>query len=71
MTLYVGLTDDPVRRRVEHGNPPDWQQVRFATEAEARAWERENVSKPGCQGGSGGAGWRYGYWYSITPNTIE
>jgi hypothetical protein len=24
MVYYVGLTDDPVKRRQEHGNPIDW-----------------------------------------------
>ena len=27
MTWYVGLTDDPDRRRSEHGAPSDWQQT--------------------------------------------
>lgn len=71
MTWYVGLTDDPDRRKIEHGNPPDWQQVRFNSESEARAWESKYVGKPGYKGGPGGAGWRYGYWYSITLQTIQ
>ncbi len=71
MTWYVGLTDDPNRRRAEHGNPPDWQQAAFGREQEARAWEARYVGKPGYQGGPGGAGWRYGYWYTITPQTTE
>ena len=71
MTWYVGLTDDPERRRAEHGNPSDWQQTQFSTEAEARAWEAKYVGKPGYQGDTGGAGWRYGYWYTITSSTVE
>jgi len=73
MAWYVGLTDDPDRRRQEHGNPPDWQQTdtQFATEADARAWEAKYVGRPGYQGGTGGAGWRYGYWYTITPSTVQ
>ena len=57
MTWYVGLTDDPARRRIEHGNPPDWQQTAtpFNTEAEARAWEQSYTSKTGYQGGAGGS----------------
>jgi len=73
VTWYVGLTDDPERRRREHGNPSDWQQtlVAFATEAAARAWEAQYVEKPGYQGGPGGSGWRYGYWYTITATTRQ
>ena len=54
MTWYVGLTDEPERRRVEHGNLLDWKQTKFATEAEARAWEAKYVGQPGYQGGPGG-----------------
>ena len=72
MTWYVGLTDDPERRRTEHGNPRDWQQTKlFNTEAEARAWEAKYVGKAGYQGGPGGAGWQYGYWYTITQQTKQ
>ena len=70
--LYVGLTNDPTRRRREHGNPRDWQQTApFASEVAARAWEARSVGRPGIQGGPGGAGWRYGYCYTITSHTIE
>lgn len=72
MTWYVGLTDDPQRRRAEHGYPQDWQVSRpFNSEVEARAWERSYTSKPGYRGAGGGSGWRYGYWYTITPQTRE
>ena len=71
--MFVGLTDDPGRRRAEHGNPVDWQQTGrpFNREHEARAWELSYTSKPGYQGGPGGTGWRYGYWYTITAQTRE
>jgi len=68
---YVGLTDDPKTRKVEHGNPSDWWQRSFDTEAEARRWEKDMLSKPGYKGGGGGAGWRYGYTYTITSTTKE
>ena len=55
---YVGLTDDPDRRRQEHGNPSDWWQRSFSTEAEARRWEKEMLSRPGYTGNPGGAGGR-------------
>ena len=72
MTWYVGLTDEPARRRQEHGRPAGWSETGPGTsEAAARAWEAEYVGRPGYQGGPGGAGWRYGYWYTITPQTVE
>lgn len=72
MTYYVGLTDDLDRRKGEHGNPSDWQVTnKFSSEKEARAWEAQYVGKPGYQGGPGGAGWRYGYWYTVTSKTKE
>lgn len=71
ISCYVGLTDDPARRCQEHGNPPDWKQTEFKSEKDARAWEAKYVGKPGYQGGTGGAGWRYGYWYTITSKTKQ
>lgn len=71
MTYYVGLTDDPVRRKGEHGNPSEWQQTPFNSESAARAWEQSYVTKSGYKGGPGGAGWRYGYWYTITSQTKQ
>jgi hypothetical protein len=67
---YVGLTDDPERRRQEHGNPADWKQLTFDSEAAARLWE-ETLLNGGYRGGTGGAGWRYGYTYTITPTTRQ
>jgi hypothetical protein len=70
MTWYVGLTNDPDGRRQQHGNPSDWHQTEpFPTEKAARDWEAQYVGRPGYQGGPGGAGWRYGYWFTITPPT--
>lgn len=71
MRKYVGLTDDPLRRRREHGNPPDWEQRSFITEREARAWEAVFLALPGYQGGTGGEGWRYGYTYTVTGQTRQ
>ena len=68
---YVGLTDNPSRRRIEHGNPSDWWQRSFSTEREARNWEKEMLAKPGYTGGTGGDGWKYGYTYTITPSTVQ
>ncbi len=68
---YVGLTDDPSTRKIQHGNPKDWWQRSFKNEAEARAWEKSMLARPGYKGGPGGKGWRYGYTYTITSNTRQ
>ncbi|TAL67800.1 MAG: hypothetical protein EPN82_13250 [Bacteroidetes bacterium] len=52
--------------------PTDWEQKTFTTELQARAWEQLMHSmKNDYRGGTGGAGWRYGYTYTITPFTKE
>ncbi|MBI2373858.1 MAG: hypothetical protein HYV07_07665 [Deltaproteobacteria bacterium] len=68
---YVGLTNDLERRHAEHGEPADWKAWGpFKSEQEARAWEKQKLAQ-GYEGGPGGAGWRYGYEYTITRNTQE
>ncbi len=69
--IYVGLTDDPARRKQEHGNPSDWQYWKFQSESEARRWEAGWLARRDTVGGQGGAGWRYGYMYTISPRTIQ
>lgn len=70
--VYVGLTDDYERRFIEHGKPHDWQCFGpFPSETQARAWEKGWAAQPGHAGGGGGAGWRYGYKYTITPFTRQ
>jgi hypothetical protein len=62
---YAGLTDDPERRKKEHGNPKDFRVIRqFNTEIEAREWEKQMLSQ-GHRGDTGGAGWKYGYTYFL------
>jgi len=68
---YVGLTDVPNERKEAHGNPSDWAVRSFSTEREARNWEKAMLANAGYQGGPGGAGWRYGYTYTITVSTRE
>ncbi len=70
MAKYVGLTDNPTRRKGEHANPPDWVQMEFQSEPQARLWEKLKLGE-GHQGGPGGDGWRFGYMYTITPYTRE
>jgi hypothetical protein len=62
---YVGLTDDPARRKREHGYPPDFRVVhQFTYEYEARLWEKGMLAQ-GYAGDTGGAGWLYGYTFSV------
>ena len=70
--VYVGLTNDLDRRKGEHGNPPDWQTLGpFLSEKSARDWEKHYLAAPGFCGGPGGAGWKFGYWYTVTNSTVE
>jgi hypothetical protein len=71
MPRYAGLTDDPQRRKAEHGSPVDWQAFGpFATERQARDWEA-GLHRQGYLGDGGGAGWKYGYTYSVNSGTRE
>jgi hypothetical protein len=67
---HAGLTDDPKKKRESHGNPQEWYQIEFATEKEARHWEKLMMAV-GYQGGSSSDGWKYGYIYAITNSTSE
>ncbi|MHC4720132.1 MAG: hypothetical protein ACYSYT_06625 [Planctomycetota bacterium] len=61
---YAGLTNDPERRKQEHGNPADFTVVRqFTSQIEARDWEVAMLAS-GYAGDTGGAGWRYGYTFT-------
>jgi hypothetical protein len=63
---YAGLTDDTERREREHGFPRDFRVVRqFTYEHEARSWEKGMLAQ-GYAGDTGGAGWRYGYTFSMS-----
>jgi len=51
----IGVTDDPNRRKGEHGNPKYWHQWNADTEQAARNVESYFLAK-GMKGGGGGAG---------------
>ena len=51
----IGVTDDPVRRKSEHGNPQHWHQWDADTETAARNVEKYFLDK-GMKGAPGGAG---------------
>ena len=51
----IGLTDNPERRRIEHGNPMFWHQWNAASEQAARNVEAYFIDK-GMKGGTGGGG---------------
>ena len=67
---FVGLTDEPAKRKQSHGTPYDWTQRTFENEKEARDWEKQMIDQ-GCKGGNGGPGWKYGYTYTITIFTRQ
>ena len=63
---YVGLSNDPKRRKQEHENPSDFRIIKkFTSEASARQWEKKMLAK-GYDGDTGGKGWKYGYTFSKT-----
>jgi len=49
----IGVTDDPDRRRTEHGDPKHWHQWRADTETIARNVEKYFLDK-GMKGAPGG-----------------
>lgn len=51
----IGVTDDPVRRKAEHGNPQYWAQWKADSETAARNVEKHFLDK-GMKGGGGGGG---------------
>jgi len=57
----IGVTDDPVRRKSEHGNPSHWHQWDADTETAARNVETyfQNKGMKGSPGGLGRADYVY------------
>lgn len=57
----IGVTDDPARRRTEHGNPSPWYQWDADTEQVARNVEAYFIEKDmkGDTGGRGSADYVY------------
>ena len=51
----IGVTDDPSRRREEHGNPRYWHHWNADSEQAARNVEAYFIDK-GMQGATGGGG---------------
>lgn len=51
----IGVTDNPARRKTEHGNPSTWFQWDADTEIGARNVEKYSLDK-GMKGGGGGPG---------------
>ena len=51
----IGVTDNPARRKAEHGNPSVWHNWDADTETAARNVEKYFLDK-GMKGGGGGAG---------------
>jgi len=57
----IGVTDDPDRRRGEHGNPSIWYQWDADSEQVARNVESYFLDKGMTGGGGGGGGADYVY----------
>lgn len=51
----IGVTDDPARRRAEHGDPPKWQHWEADTKTTAINIERYFLEK-GMESAGGGPG---------------
>ena len=51
----VGVTDDPARRKAEHGSPRAWHDWEADTEQAARNVESHFIAR-GMKGGPGGLG---------------
>lgn len=51
----IGVTDNPKRRRTEHGDPTTWYQWDADTQAVARSIEAHFIAE-GMKGGTGGGG---------------
>jgi len=60
---HIGLTDDPDRRKIEHGNPKTWYQWEADSEPVAKGVESYLVHNTKMQGETGGAGWKYVYMF--------
>jgi hypothetical protein len=62
---YAGITDEPERRKREHGNPGDFRVMQqFTCERAARQWEKRMFAR-GYEEDTIGKGWKYGYTFSI------
>ena len=62
---YAGLTDEPKRRKQEHGNPGDFRVMQqFTSETAAKQWESRMLAQ-GYEEDTSGKGWKYGYTFSI------
>lgn len=57
----IGVTDDPARRKTDHGNPQHWHQWNADTEIAARNVEKYFLDKDmkGAPGGAGRADYVY------------
>jgi len=62
---YAGLTDEPERRKREHGNPNGFRVMQqFTSETAARQWKMR-MTGHGYGEDTSGKGWKYGYTFSI------
>lgn len=71
--IFVGLTNSPMRCRLDRGKPTDWIQRRFSSEPEARQWLAMMAAKEGLTTSESlhSDDWQFGYVYTITLATKE
>ena len=68
---FVGITNQPMLTKKAHGDPKDWWQMLFDKEDKAREWQKRMAEKDGFVDGEIGEGWRYGYTYTISEDSVE
>jgi len=71
--IFVGLTDNPMCSRLDHGKPADWSQQRFSDQAEARQWLAMMVDREGYTTSDAldDEHWQFGYTCTVSLGTKE
>lgn len=65
MFYYIGLTDDPHKRKGEIENPLEWGTKIFDSETEAKSWKTKFLAKSGYVEDKPGSTGLVGYWYKV------
>ncbi len=68
MFYYVGLTDDPQRRKGDIENPLEWGIKEFDSEAAAKSWKAKYLAQSGYVEDKPGSAGLFGYWYKVDTN---
>ena len=65
MFYYVGLTDDPQKRKKEVENPLEWGTKEFDSETAANSWKAKYQTQSGYVEDKPGSTGLFGYWYKV------